>query len=365
MNIAVITGASAGIGRELVYAVDKDAEYDEIWVIARRKERLEELRGKCRNPIRPIALDLSDLSSIDAYQALLEQEQPEIKMLVNAAGCGVFGPFAEADRKKLISSAQLNSLALTGMCHASLPYMHSGSNIINMGSNSAWQPVPFQAVYGASKSYVLSLSRALGRELRPQGIHVMCVCPGWIKTEFQQVAHHDEFIRYVDKWYGPDEVAAQAMKDADAFYQRLSSRMERRYLVDASQTEKERKRLEARNQEIDGMFLSLYTDKAKGVLTEQRFMKLTAALEQEQEANQKRLHDLAVMQSRADAQESEVRTFIKEIRRYAAIEELDESVLNRLISKILIGEVKKVDGQKVQEVRIVYNFVGEIPEIAA
>ena len=108
------------------------------------------------------------------------------------------------------------------------------------------------------------------------------------------------------------------------------------------------------------MFLSLYTDKAKGVLTEQRFMKLTAVLEQEQGANQKRLHDLAVMQSRADAQESEVRTFIKEIRRYAAIEELDESVLNRLISKILIGEVKKVDGQKVQEVRIVYNFVGEI-----
>lgn len=103
----------------------------------------------------------------------------------------------------------------------------------------------------------------------------------------------------------------------------------------------------------------------EGILTEQRFMKLTAALEQEQEANQKRLHDLAMMQSRADAQESEVRTFIKEIWRYAAIEELDESVLNRLISKILIGEVKKLDGQKVQEVRIVYNFVGEIPEIAA
>ena len=133
-------------------------------------ERLEELRDKCTNPIRPIALDLSDLSSIDAYQALLEQEQPEIKMLVNAAGCGVFGPFAEAARKKLLASAQLNSLALTGMCHASLPYMHAGSSIINMGSNSAWQPVPYQAVYGASKSYVLSLSRALGRELRPQGI---------------------------------------------------------------------------------------------------------------------------------------------------------------------------------------------------
>jgi acyl-CoA thioester hydrolase len=115
--------------------------------------------------------------------------------------------------QQLLASAQLNSLALTGMCHASLPYMHAGSSIINMGSNSAWQPVPYQAVYGASKSYVLSLSRAIGRELRPQGIHVMCVCPGWIKTEFQQVAHHDEYIRYVDKWYGPDEVAAQAMQD--------------------------------------------------------------------------------------------------------------------------------------------------------
>ena len=107
------------------------------------------------------------------------------------------------------------------------------------------------------------------------------------------------------------ELAAQAMKDADAFYQRLSSRMERRYLVDASQTEKERQRLEARNQEIDGMFLSLYNDKAKGILTEQRLVKLTAAREQAQESNQKRQNDLTLMQSRADALARRVRTFIK------------------------------------------------------
>lgn len=159
------------------------------------------------------------------------------------------------------------------------------------------------------------------------------------------------------------ELAKTAFKDADAFYQWLSSRMERRYLLDASQTQKECQRLESRNQEIDGMFLSLYTDKAKGILTEQRFMKLTATLEQEQEANQKRLQDLMLMMRHSDEQENEVRTFIKEIRRYATIEELDEAVLNRLISKILVSEVKKIDGQKVQEVRIIYNFVGEIPEI--
>ena len=110
-------------------------------------------------------------------------------------------------------SARLNALALTAMCHLSLPYMQAGDAIVNMGSNSAWQPVPWQAVYGASKSYVLSLSRALWRELRPRGIHVMCVCPGWVKTEFQATARHDDYIRYVDRWYGPEEVAAQAMKD--------------------------------------------------------------------------------------------------------------------------------------------------------
>ena len=133
-------------------------------------------------------------------------------------------------------------------------------------------------------------------------------------------------------------------------------------MVDASEMQKERERLEVRNRQIDDMFLSLYTDKAKGVISEQRFMKLTAAMEQEQEENQRRLQELMRMLQQSDAQESEVRTFIREIRRYATIQELDETVLNRLISRILVGEVKKVDGQKVQKVRIVYNFVGEISQ---
>ena len=215
MRIAVITGASAGIGREFVYAVDRQEQFDEIWVIARREERLLELKEKCRNPIRPICLDLADTGNVEHYRELLEREKPEIRLLINAAGCGVFGPFEEKDLEKLLGSARLNALALTAMCHVSLPYMKKGSAIVNMGSNSAWQPVPYQAVYGASKSYVLSLSRAIGRELRPRGVHVMCVCPGWIKTEFQKTAQHDEYIRYVDRWYGPEEVAAQAMKDLE------------------------------------------------------------------------------------------------------------------------------------------------------
>ena len=213
MKIAVITGASSGIGREFVYAIDREEQLDELWVIARRKDRLEELQKKCSHKVRPIVLDLSEDAGIAEYRALLQAERPEIHLLVNAAGFGVFGPFAESDLEKVLKSARLNALSLTAMCHISLPYMKSGDSIINMGSNSSWQPVPYQTVYGASKSYVLNFSRALGRELKDRDIHVMCVCPGWIKTEFQQVAEHDRYIRYVDRWYGPDEVAAQAMKD--------------------------------------------------------------------------------------------------------------------------------------------------------
>ena len=143
MKIAVITGASSGIGREFVYAIDREAQLDEIWVIARRKDRLEELQEKCSHRIRAIALDLSEDAGIAEYKDLLQAEQPEIHLLVNAAGFGVFGPFADSDLEKVLKSARLNAISLTAMCHISLPYMKRGDSIINMGSNSSWQPVPY------------------------------------------------------------------------------------------------------------------------------------------------------------------------------------------------------------------------------
>ena len=135
-------------------------------------------------------------------------------------------------------------------------------------------------------------------------------------------------------------------------------------MADASEMQNERECLEKRNQEIDDMFLNLYTDKAKGILTEQRFMKLTAAIEQEQESNRRRLQELTLMMRQSDEQERDVKAFIHEILQYATIEELDKAVMNRLINRILVGEVKKIDGQKYQEVKIIYNFVGEILDIA-
>ena len=156
------------------------------------------------------------------------------------------------------------------------------------------------------------------------------------------------------------EVAAMALKDREAFYGRLSRRMEKQYLADTDSLKREYESLAGRNQEIDDTFISLYADKAKGILTEKRFLKLTDAMEKEQESNQNRMQEIAALISEEEHSEGDVQMFMGEIRRYAAITELDETVLNRLINRILIGEPKKVDGVKTQEVRIVYNFVGEL-----
>ena len=213
MNIAVITGASSGMGREFVYAIDKEYELGEIWVVARRKERLDELQARCRTKIRPLVLDLSDPACFAEYKTLLEAEKPQIRVLVNAAGYGLFGTFEEMGLEEQLGIVDVNDKALTAMCLLSLPYMRKGDAIVNLGSNSSWQPVPYLNVYAASKAYVLSFSRGLGRELKPRGVHVMCVCPGWIKTEFMDTAVHDDTIQYYDRWYTPEQVIEQAMKD--------------------------------------------------------------------------------------------------------------------------------------------------------
>lgn len=213
MKIAVITGASSGMGREFVYAFDKSEEFDELWVIARRADRLEELQSRCRAKVRPIALDLGQRESFAAYSRLLDAEKPNIVVLVNAAGFGLFGVFEEMDCDRQLDIIDLNSRALTAMCHISIPYMTRGGRIVNMGSMSSWQPVPYINVYGASKAYVLNFSRALGVELKSKGIHVMTVCPGWIKTEFFSHAIHDNTVNYFNRYYTAEQVVEKAVKD--------------------------------------------------------------------------------------------------------------------------------------------------------
>lgn len=212
-RIAVITGASSGMGREFVYAIDKDMELDELWVIARREDRLLELQPQGRAKIRPVILDLLDRNSLSQFKALLDIEKPEVRVLVNAAGFGLFGTYTEMDMEKQLEIIDLNDRALTGMTYITLPYMPNGAQIYNMGSMSSFQPVPYINVYGASKAYVLSFSKALRVELAERNIRVMAVCPGWIKTEFFSHAIHDNTVSYFNRYYGPKEVIEKAVKD--------------------------------------------------------------------------------------------------------------------------------------------------------
>ncbi len=213
MKIAVITGASSGMGREFVYAIDKAYDLDEIWVIARREDRLAELKKECKTKVRPLELDLMNKECIYQYKNLLEDEKPEIQVLINAAGFGLFGAFTEMTLAKQLDMIDLNAKSLTAMCYISIRFMKKDSAILNLASNSSWQPVPYINVYGATKAYVMSFSRALGVELKDKDIHVMAVAPGWIKTEFFEHAVHDDTIKYYDRFYTAKQVVQRAMKD--------------------------------------------------------------------------------------------------------------------------------------------------------
>ncbi len=213
MKIAVITGASSGMGREFVLQLSRQKKFDEIWVIARRTERLEALRDEVDAPIRAISLDLTKEESIAEYQRLLAEEQPIVDVLVNASGVGRFGTFADMDLETMYRMIDLNSKAYVGMTYATLPYLQSGSEVYQLDSLSSFQPVPYICVYGATKAFVLSFSRALNVELKKKGIRMMAVCPGWVKTEFFDHAVTDDTITYYNKIYKPEQVIARALRD--------------------------------------------------------------------------------------------------------------------------------------------------------
>ena len=184
MRIAIVTGASSGMGREFVLQLSQYVSVEEIWVIARRREALEALAGEVSVPIRPLALDLCDSTSFDTLASLLAAEQPDVKLLVNAAGFGKFGSYSKISAKDDLRMIDLNCRALVAMTRLVLPYMHENSHILQLDSLSAFQPVPYITTYGATKAFVLSYSRAMNRELKGTGIRMMAMNPGWVKTEF-------------------------------------------------------------------------------------------------------------------------------------------------------------------------------------
>ena len=213
MKIAVVTGASSGMGRDFVRQLDAADTYDEIWVIARRRDRLESLTADVRAPLRILALDLTKQESIEEYKAALAECNPTVSVLVNGSGFGRFGAFRDYPLADYYTMVDLNVKALVAVTYATLPYMEKGGEIYQLGSLSSFQPVPYINVYGATKAFVLSFSRALNQELREAGIRVMAVCPGWVRTEFFDHAVTDDTIKYYNKFCDSDDVVRRALKD--------------------------------------------------------------------------------------------------------------------------------------------------------
>lgn len=215
MNIAVVTGASSGMGKEFVLQLSDYVQVDEIWVIARRTQALEELKDQVSVAVRPIGLDLCREESFEAYQKLLEQEKPNVKLLVNAAGFGKFGSFEKVPLADDCRMLDLNCKAMVVMTRLTLPYMQSGSHILQLDSLSAFQPVPYITTYGATKAFVLNYSRAINRELKGRGIRVMAMNPGWVKTEFfnHAFATNNSEVQYFDRLYEAKDVVATGLKD--------------------------------------------------------------------------------------------------------------------------------------------------------
>ncbi|MCM1272166.1 MAG: SDR family NAD(P)-dependent oxidoreductase [Clostridium sp.] len=219
MNIAVVTGASSGLGREFVKQIsEKYKTIDEIWVLARRTERLTALKNNIKSvTIQPITCDITDQEQLAEYKKLLELKKPSIRVLVNAAGYGMIGHFEDISEKDNCGMCDINVTGLTEITHISLPYMREGrANIINLASSAAFAPQPSFAVYAATKAYVKSFSTALGRELAYRGICVTAVCPGPVKTEFFEVAEKYTQTKLFKKMFkaAPKKVVAKALRDA-------------------------------------------------------------------------------------------------------------------------------------------------------
>ena len=188
-KIAVVTGASSGMGREAaIQLADQFGWLDEIWLIARREERLARLRQELPCPSRSFELDLTKQSALSALSSALEEENPRIVFLVNAAGYGKIGQVGTVSLSEEMGMSELNCTALTAVTHLTLPYMGTNSRILQFASSASFLPQPGFAVYAATKAFVLSYSRALGEEAKKRGIYVTAVCPGPVKTEFFDIA---------------------------------------------------------------------------------------------------------------------------------------------------------------------------------
>lgn len=214
-KIALVTGASSGMGKRFCYELD-NLELDEIWGVALQTEDVENIKEELKTPFRFFDLDLTKEESFSHLEENLKNEEVEVAWLVNASGYAKFGRYDDISIPAQLGMIDLNCKALTHLTLLCLPFMKEGGRIVEIASIAAFQPIPYLAVYGASKAYVLSYARALNRELKSRKISVTCLCPYWTKTAFFNKATESKeaVITKFATMYDPDKLIKYAVKKA-------------------------------------------------------------------------------------------------------------------------------------------------------
>ncbi len=197
MNIAIITGASSGLGEQYAFAVDKiRSDIDEIWLIARREDKLTLISKKLKKSIKILSLDITNSDCLNSYTQALNKSDANVKILINNAGFGKIGNIDEISPQDNGNMVRLNCEALTVLTALTLPYMNEESEIINTCSIASFVPNSRMAVYSSTKAYVMSFSRAIRRELKTRKINCIAVCPGPMNTEFLGIAGIEKGISH-------------------------------------------------------------------------------------------------------------------------------------------------------------------------
>lgn len=215
-NIAIVTGGSSGLGKEFVNLLLEEKNIDEIWVIARDVEKLNALKNEFGDKVITFSADLSQLGQVNDFGNIMKDRKLTIKVLINNAGFGKFAPFDYISIDESLNMMNLNMGAVVAMTYICIPYMDSGSHIINISSQSSFQPVPYYNIYGSTKVFLRHFSRALNLELKNRGICVTVVCAPWLDTNFFERAQTNSkkgpnnFVGIVS----PDKVAKKALRDA-------------------------------------------------------------------------------------------------------------------------------------------------------
>ena len=216
-KIAIITGASTGLGREFVKILRKRKDIEEIWAIARHQDKLDRLRKQMGPKIRPISMDVSDLTRIEELGMMLSVGEIEVRYLIDNAGYAKFCSYGDLSVEESINMINLNISGVVAMGLVCIPYMPRGSHIINIASQAAFQPLPYQNLYSSTKAFVRNYTRALNVELTDRGITATAVCPGWLKTNLYDRANigASKATRKFCFMTTPDKVAKKAIADAD------------------------------------------------------------------------------------------------------------------------------------------------------